>query len=70
MIHKHVSQEVLDANRKNCRHPHRTKTRGNHNALTHGLLARALEFKSEKEAHRFRSYRTFVRISHLRMHSR
>jgi hypothetical protein len=61
-IHKHVSRKVIEANRKNSRHSHGpTTTTGKeavrHNAVTHGLLARALVFKSEKEEQMFRTYR-------------
>jgi hypothetical protein len=59
-IHKHVSQNVIDANRKNSHHSHGpTTSRGKeavrHNAVTHGLLARALVFK-EREKRSFREY--------------
>ncbi len=61
-IHKKVTQRVIESNRKNSRHSHGpTTTRGKeavrHNAVTHGLLARALVFKSEKEEQIFRTYR-------------
>lgn len=61
-IHKHVSRKVIEANRKNSHHGHGpTTTRGKeavrHNAVTHGLLARALVFKGEKEEQIFRAYR-------------
>jgi hypothetical protein len=61
-VHKHVSQKVLDVNRRNSHHGHGpTTTKGKeavrHNAVTHGLLARALVFKSEKEKQKFRAYR-------------
>ena len=53
-IHKHISRKVMEANQKNSHHSHGpTTARGRdairHNALTHGLLARALVFKNEKE---------------------
>ena len=61
-IHKHVSQKVIDANRRNCRHGHGpATTKGKeivrYNAIKHGLLARALVFTSEKEKQKFRAYR-------------
>jgi hypothetical protein len=61
-IRKHISRDVIDSNRKNSHHGHGpTTTRGKeavrHNAVTHGLLARALVFKSEKEQQRVRAYR-------------
>ena len=61
-IHKHVSHEVIEANHKNSHHGHGpTTTRGKqavrYNAVKHGLLARALVFKSEKEERTFRAYR-------------
>ena len=61
-IHKHVSRRVIEANRKNSHHGHGpTTTRGKqavrYNAVKHGLLARALVFKSEKEERSFRAYR-------------
>ena len=61
-IHKHVSREVIEANRDNSRHGHGpTTTRGKQavrfNAVKHGLLARALVFKNEKEERSFRTYR-------------
>lgn len=60
-IHKTVTQKVIEANRKNSNHSHGpTTTRGKravrHNAVTHGLLARALVFKHEEEKHSFRKY--------------
>ena len=62
-IHKHVSRKVIDANRKNSHHSRgpvttRGKEAVRHNAVKHGLLARALVFKSEKEK---RSVRTFLK---------
>jgi hypothetical protein len=53
---------VIEANQKNSHHSHGpTTTKGGeavrHNAVTHGLLARALVFKSEKEEQIFRVYR-------------
>jgi hypothetical protein len=61
-IRKRVSRKVIEANRNNCHHSHGpTTTRGKeavrHNAVTHGLLARALVFKNEKEERIFRTYR-------------
>ena len=61
-IHKHVSRKVIEANRRNSHHSRGpTTTRGReairHNAVTHGLLARALVFQSEKEEEIFRAYR-------------
>jgi hypothetical protein len=60
-IRKHVSREVIEANRKNSHHSHgpittRGKEAVRHNAVTHGLLARALVFKSEREKQSFRAY--------------
>jgi hypothetical protein len=61
-IRKHISRDVIEANRKNSHHSHGpTTTRGKHtvrhNALKHGLLARALVFKSDEEERNFRAYR-------------
>ena len=61
-IHKHVSRKVVEANERNSHHsrgPTTTKGKNTvrHNALTHGLLARALVFKNEKEEQIFRAYR-------------
>ena len=61
-IRKHVSKKVIEANRENSHHSHGpTTTRGKaavrHNAVSHGLLARALVFRSEKEEQDFRDYR-------------
>ncbi len=61
-IHRHVSKKVIDANRKNSHHSHGpTTSRGKqavrYNAVKHGLLARALVFKNEKEEQNFRDYR-------------
>ena len=61
-IRKHISRKVIAANQKNSHHSHGpTTTRGReairHNAVTHGLLARALVFKNEKEEQIFRAYR-------------
>jgi hypothetical protein len=61
-IHKHVSRKVIEANRRNSHHGHgpstaRGKQAVRYNAVKHGLLARALVFKSEKERRSFRAYR-------------
>lgn len=60
-IHKHVSQKVIDANRKNSHHSHGpVTTRGKEsvrcNALRHGLLAKALVFKNDEEKASFKAY--------------
>jgi hypothetical protein len=61
-IHKHVSRKVIEANRNNSHHSHGpTTTWGKqavrYNAVKHGLLARALVFKNEKEEQSFKHYR-------------
>jgi hypothetical protein len=53
---------VIEANTRNSHHSHGpTTTKGKqavrHNAVTHGLLARALVFKSEHEERTFGAYR-------------
>jgi hypothetical protein len=60
-IHKHVSQKVIAANGKNSHHSHgptttRRKNAVRHNAVTHGLLARALVFRNNDEKRSFRKY--------------
>jgi hypothetical protein len=60
-IRKTVTQKVIEANRKNGRRSSgpttaRGKDAMRHNAVTHGLLARALVFKNEKEKYSFRTY--------------
>jgi hypothetical protein len=61
-IHKSMTQKAIDANQKNSHHGHGpTTTRGKeivrYNAVKHGLLARALVFKTEREEESFRAYR-------------
>jgi hypothetical protein len=61
-IHKTMTQKAIDANRKNSHHGHGPTTiMGKqivrYNAMKHGLLARALVFKNEREEKNFRAYR-------------
>jgi hypothetical protein len=60
-IHKSVTQKVVDANHRNSDHstgPRTAKGKNavHHNALRHGLLARALVFKNDDERNSFRAY--------------
>ena len=75
-IHKHVSQKVIDANRRNSHHGHgpitnKGKQTVRYNAVKHGLLARALVFESEREKQLFRDFlRRLCESSHLLMRSK
>jgi hypothetical protein len=60
-VRKHVSREVIEANRRNSHHGHGPTSTGGkqivrYNAMKHGLLARALVFKDEREKQVFREY--------------